>query len=65
MTKDDGALQEDAFQGLGFEGFLQLLTEMEESGVKKKPISGVLRGPFCSQAVYGGVVRIGIENEHR
>jgi hypothetical protein len=65
MNKEDGVLQKDDSQGSGLEGFLHLLKEMEEKGEKKRPISGVLKGPFYSQAVYRGVVRIGIENEFR
>lgn len=61
MTGRNGALQDGPSQGL--EGFLQLLKDLEERGEKKKPIHGILRGPFYSQAVYGGVVRIGIEDE--
>ena len=61
MVEEDVVLGEETVQGV--DGFLQLLKEMEEKGEKKKPISGVLKGPFYSQAVYGGVVRIGIVRE--
>jgi len=61
MVEEDAVLGEETVQGV--DGFLQLLKEMEEKGEKKKPISGVLKGPFYSQAVYGGVVRIGIVRE--
>ncbi len=60
MKEKNSVLKDDPSQGL--EEFLHLLKDLEESGGKKKPISGILRGPFYSQAVYGGVVRIGIEN---
>lgn len=63
MTKEDAVFEEDTVQGI--EGFLQLLREMEEKGEKKKTISGTLKGPFYSQAVYEGVVRIGIDNDLR
>jgi hypothetical protein len=61
MVEDDAIIGKETVHGV--DGFLQLLKEMEEKGEKKKPISGVLKGPFYSQAVYGGVVRIGIVRE--
>ncbi|MDM7913043.1 MAG: hypothetical protein QUS09_08090 [Methanotrichaceae archaeon] len=61
MVKEDAVLEEETVRGVN--GFLQLLKEMEEKGEKKKQISGVLKGPFYSQAVYSGVVRIGIVRE--
>lgn len=63
MTKERAVLGENTVQEAA--GFLQLLKEMEEKGEKKKTISGTLKGPFYSQAVYRGVVRIGIDNELR
>lgn len=61
MKEKNGALRDDPSQGL--EGFLQLLKDLEERGEKKRPIHGILRGPFYSQAVYRGVVSVGIEDE--
>jgi hypothetical protein len=43
--------------------FLQLLEEMEEKGQRERTISGSVDGPFFSRAVYGGVVRLGLERD--
>lgn len=41
--------------------FLVLLAEMEESREQIKTISGSIEGPFSARAVFGCVVRMGLE----
>ena len=46
----------------GIAGFLQVLQEMDEAGETRRDITGDVVGPFFSRAVYGCVIRIGMDS---
>jgi hypothetical protein len=45
----------------GIADFLQIFQEMEETGEKKRDITGEAQGPFFSRAVYKCVIRLGMD----
>ncbi|MGD0952461.1 MAG: hypothetical protein ABR985_08705 [Methanotrichaceae archaeon] len=42
--------------------FLRILQEMDEAGETRRDITGDVVGPFFSRAVYGCVIRIGMDS---
>lgn len=67
MTDNEGTAREGRAvpgkrQICGSAGFLQILREMDETGETRRDITGDVAGPFFSRAVYGCVIRIGMDS---